>query len=208
MSQKARNKTNPKTPSKTGSKPKSTAGAKKPVYKQWWFWVIIVVVLLGIGATSSSNENDKKSETNTSEQGSPSSSTAENTNEYKVGDTISSNGSEVVVTSVERNFSTGNMFVEPEAGKEYVKVNISITNTGNSTSYVAATSWQMQDSNGVIRDYDFSATAMIDGALNSVELASGGKLTGALVFEVPQGDTGLVLQYKPSFLSKTILIRL
>lgn len=198
---------------------------KKPVYKQWWFWLIIVLLIGAVAASSSSSNNsgeaDKTNnptksqtegteETKKSEETS-SAETTESTSDgggYKVGETITYRDAKVTVTGVERNFSTGNQFITPEEGKEYVKVNIEIANTSNSKLHVATTNWKIQDSNGVIKDYDFSTTAMIDGALDSVELAGGGKVAGALIFEVPAGDNGLVLQYDHSFLSETVLIRL
>ena len=58
----------------------------------------------------------------------------------------------------------------------------------------------MRDSQGVIKNIPIIAFG-IDGALGSGELAANGKVSGALIFEVTNGDKGLVLQYNPSFWS-------
>lgn len=210
------------------SKDKALATAKKPVYKQWWFWVIIVLVLAVIGGATQADDKqntpeDKPAEISgeTSEtpsdepatsdtpsdqtEGTPSS---ENADGYKVGETMVFKDRKVTVTSVERNFSTGNEFVTPEDGKEFVKVNIVVVNTSTSKITVYSGDWKIQDGNGVIDSYNVLATSVAKNALGiSVELAGGGQVSGALVFEVPKGDTNLELQYKASFLN-TVVIKL
>ena len=211
--------------------------SKKPVYKQWWFWVIIVVAVLimgGIGASSGnknaqdsndtansnsqdnpsnnsdngSNESSKDTETNTSTESE--NSTAENNDSgYKVGETITYKDSKVTVTNVIRNASTGNEFVTPEDGKEYVQIDINFVNTTTSKKSFYPSDWKLQDSNGVIKDISFSATAMLNnGFTSSIDLAGNGKWSGSMIFEVPAGDTNLQLQYTPSLFSKTTIINL
>lgn len=81
----------------------------------------------------------------------------------------------------------------PEGGNEFVKVEVSIENNSDNQISYNTFDWKIQNSNGVIKD--------IDGGLNSGELAPGGKVTGFMIFQVPAGDTGLVLSYNPSFFS-------
>ena len=204
---------------KTKPKAKPVAKTKNPVYKQWWFWVIIVVVLLIIGAIGSGNktENGGSDKSNQSQQTNPETTSeqddeaqdTESGNEtYRVGDTVALKNQTVSVTSIQRNYSTGNPYVTPKDGKEYVKVDISVANTSNAKRYFSAADWKMQDGDGVIDAYNFTATAMLDNAFGSpIELASGGRASGSLVFEIPKGDTNLELQYKASLL-KTIIIKL
>lgn len=215
----------------------STNNNKKPIYKQWWFWVIIVAVLLVIGLAGQSNKNEgeggqsnndssgnestpaqtdpssdentsAKSTDNSQENTSPTSSTEEDGG-YKVGDTITFKDSKVTISNITRNASTGNPYVTPESNKEFIKIDISFVNTTTSKKTFYTSDWQIQDGNGVIRDIDFSATAMIEnGFTSSVELAGGGKWSGSIIFEVPAGDTNLQLQYKPSLFSKTTVINI
>lgn len=204
---------------------KPDATGKKPVYKQWWFWVIIVLVLAVIGGATQANDeqntsedkpaeiSDETPETSTDEPATddvPTETTpsSENAGGYKVGETMTFKDRKVTVTGVERNFSTGNEFVTSEDGKEFVKVNISIVNTSTSKITVYAGDWKIQDGNGVIDGYNVLATSVAKNALGlSTELAGGGQVSGALVFEVPKGDTNLELQYKASFLN-TVVIKL
>lgn len=211
---------------KVVKKPDTTG--KKPVYKQWWFWVIIVLVLAVIGGATQANDEQNASKDKPAEisdetpktpndepatsdtppdqtEGTPSS---ENAGGYKVGETMTFKDRKVTVTSVERNFSTGNEFVTPEDGKEFVKVNIAVVNTSTSKITVYAGDWKIQDGNGVIDGYNVLATSVAKNALGiSVELAGGGQVSGALVFEVPKGDMNLELQYRASFLN-TVVIKL
>lgn len=210
------------------SKDKAPATAKKPFYKQWWFWVIIVLVLAVIGGATQTNDeqnnpedkpaeiSDETPETPTNEPATDDVSaeqtgttpSSENAGGYKVGETMVFKDRKVTVTSVERNFSTGNEFVTPEDGKEFVKVNITVVNTSTSKIAVYAGDWKIQDGNGVIDGYNVLATSVAKNALGlSTELAGGGQVSGALVFEAPKGDTNLELQYKASFLN-TVVVRL
>lgn len=181
---------------------------KKPVYKKWWFWVIIVVILLAIfSAGGSSNEATKvgeSSDTSTSTEQSTSTNIEDQT--FAVGDVISYDNVEITVVSVERNYDTGNQFITPEEGKEYIRVSVKIENKTDDKISYNSYDWEVQDSDGDIQNV---ALYTQDGALDSGELAAGGKKTGDLFFEVPKDDNGLVLHYEVSFCSdKTIKIKL
>lgn len=178
---------------------------KKPIYKKWWFWVIIVVVLIGVAGAGSGKPEVVESGSGSSEQ---SQTKTEEKTDFAVGETIAYNGKEITVVSVQRNYDSGNQFIRPETGKEYIKINVKIENKSDSKMSYGTYDWEVQDTNGVIVDVDglqYSA----DGALKSGELAAGGKVSGDLFFEVPSGDTGLTLHYKSNlFSSKTINIKL
>ncbi len=179
---------------------------KKPIFKKWWFWVIIVVVLVAIAGGASKGEPTKVGENDnagTSEQ------QAEEKTDFVVGDVISYEGREVTVVSVERNYNTGNQFIQPEDGKEYVKVNIKIENKSDEKLSYNSYDWEIQDSNGDIQSIDAGLQFTVDGALNSGDLAPSGKKEADLYFQVPKDDAGLTLHYKASFWQdKTLNIKL
>lgn len=210
----------------------NTAQAKKPLYKRWWFWTIIIVVLGLIAAVNQPENSDDKSTTASTENSENESKTPESTNKndeapetppttdtegtsssenasgYKVGETIVLKDRKITITGVERNFSTDNYIVKPADGNEFVKINISITNTSTSNIRSYTSDWKIQDSNGVIDGYNSLATAMADNGFDiTTELAGGGHTSGSLVFEVPKDDNNLQLQYKASFLN-TVVIKL
>lgn len=177
---------------------------KKPWYKRVWVWIGIVVLLLIIGGATASEDNPKLAD----ESSSVSSSKQEQKTVFKVGDTIDFDSKKVTVVSAERNWNSGNEFISPESGKEFVKVQVKIENNSDSEASYNTFDWKMQDSDGNIQDVDASAFSA-DGALDSGNLASSGKVAGFLVFQVSAGDTGLTLRYESSFWSdKKIEIKL
>ncbi len=156
---------------------------------------VILVVMLGVaGCGSSKSSSDQKKQEKT---------------DYAVGEVISYDGKEITVVSVERNFDSGNSYYTADSGKEFVKINVKIENKSDSKISYNAYEWEIQDSHGDIQKVDGGLQFTADGALNSGELAPGGNKSADLYFQVPSGDAGVVLHYKPSFLSdKTLNIKL
>lgn len=208
-----RNMANKKATKKTSAKnvssrkTKVTSNAKKPVYEQPWFWIVVVLVaiaIIGYGASPKNQDTNDGTDTsssssNTNEGGDVSNNSAQK-DVYAIGDTIVVKKSEYKVVSVQRNYDTGNMFVQPGDGYEFVKVNIQIRNLDKSEEHYYASDFELIDGNGVVRSYSFMATSLLDNGLNNVALTSGGNLTAAIVFEVPKGDTALILRKKSSIL--------
>lgn len=179
---------------------------KKAWYKRFWVWVGIIV-LVGIVANALSPKETPKFADGASSNSSSSEQKKEQAT-FKTGDVIEFDGKKVTVATPERNWDTGNQFMKPESGNEFVKVQVTIENNSNTEASYNTFDWKLQDSKGVIKDVASIAYG-IDGALNSGDLAPGGKVAGFLVFEVPTGDTGLTLRYNPSFWSdKKIEIKL
>lgn len=196
--------------SKEKSKEKSD---NKSFVQKWWFWVIIAIIVIGIGSGSSNKDpqkvgdnNSSTSQTTTNNSSSNSDSSEKDT--FAVGDVISYDNKEITVTKVQRNYNTGNEYIKPESGKEFIKINIKIENKSNEKISYGTWDWEVQDSDGDIQNVA-SISYSTDGALNSGDLAPGGKKTGDLYFEVPKDDSGLILHYKSSFWSsRTIKIKL
>lgn len=116
--------------------------------------------------------------------------------DFVIGDVISFKGREISVESVMHNYNTGNSYYVPKKGKEFVKVNLLIENNDNDNLQYSSGDWKMQDSNGAMESYAWIIPN--DDDLGNGDLIKGGKKTGSLVFEVPKGDRGLVLHYRPS----------
>lgn len=179
---------------------KSSQTKVTPVYKKWWFWVIIVVLILIVGGAASSNSNNGPKKVGESSESNDStkteSSAPDNKSDFKVGDVISMDGLEIVVTSVERNWKSSNEYEEPKDGKEYVKVNIKIENKSSDKKSYNATNWEIEDSDGAIEGQAFVIGN--DDDLSYGDLASGGKKSGLVIFEVPAEDKGLKIHYQPN----------
>lgn len=185
-----------------GDNTKITSTEKKPLYKQWWFWVIIVVILAAIGA---SHQSQSPQSDNTDQ---PKTSSVEKS-EYAVGEAATINGQEVTVLSVERNYQTGNEYVHPSDGKEFVKINLQIVNNSDDRVSYNAFNVKIEEGDGNIHDYSSSVLAQADDSIGHGELSVGGRKTGSIVFEVPAGDSNLKLHFKPSSItSKEVVFKL
>lgn len=184
------------------------ASKKKPFYNQVWFWVVIVIVVLVIGGVAVNGDNDPKKVGEADgllEQ-------VENGNangSFKVGDVISVDGQEVVISSVERNYQPESEYFAAKDGREYVKINLQIQNKSKETKDYNTLYWEIEDGNGDINSYMNAAFAQADDDLGSGNLAVGGTKKGSIVFEIPKDDTKLKLHYKPNlFSSKEVVIEL
>lgn len=174
----------------------------KPFYKRKLMWAIVTVIVIGVAASSSQQDATKVGDSSGSSQEQKKEQT-----DFKVGDVIAFDGKEITVTGVQRNYSPGQYYTSAE-GKEYVRVDVTIDNKSKDRVSYNTFDWEMQDTQGDIKTIDSSTYSLADG-LNSGDIAAGGKKTGALVFEVPAGDAGLTLHYKPGFWSdRTVNIKL
>lgn len=171
---------------------------KKPWYKRVWAWIGIVVLLVIVVSALSPKETPKLAD-GSSGSASTDQKAAEQTT-FKPGDTIEFDGKKVTVAAPERNWNSGNQFITPQTGNEFLKVQVTIENNSTGEAMYNTFDWKLQDSKGVIKDVATVAYG-VDGALNTGQLAPKGKVTGFLVFEVPAGDAGLTLRYSPSFWS-------
>ncbi|MBQ9180773.1 DUF4352 domain-containing protein [Candidatus Saccharibacteria bacterium] len=117
---------------------------------------------------------------------------------YIIGDTVEVNGQKVTVNSISRNYASE--LVEPDSGQEFVQLSVTIENPSSDTISYNVMNWKIETSEGDIHGWEGMAQG--DNALNSGELASGGKKTGTIAFEVPQDDAGLKIHYKPDYWGK------
>jgi hypothetical protein len=174
---------------------------KKPV--KIVLGVVGVIIVISIIASASSNSSGKLAE-----GGNSGGSNSIQPATFKAGDAIEFDSKIVTVSPAERNWNSGNQFIAPASGNEFIKVQVTIQNNSKSEASYNTFDWKLQDSKGVIKDVA-SAAYGVDGALSSGQLAPGGKVSGFLVFEASAGDTGLTLRYEPSFWSdKKVEIKL
>jgi len=169
---------------------------KKAWYKRVWVWIGIIVVI-GIASSAAAPKDTPKLASDSSSDNSSTTPKPEQTT-FKAGDVIAFDDKKVTVAAPERNWDSGNQFIKPDSGNEFIKVQVTIENDSKSQASYNTFDWKLQDSQGVIKDVDATAFT-VDGALSSGQLAAGGKVSGFLVFQVPANDTGLTLQYSPSF---------
>ncbi|RHW41668.1 DUF4352 domain-containing protein [Neobacillus notoginsengisoli] len=125
---------------------------------------------------------------------------------FAVGEQVKLGDNILTVSKVAK--SNGSEFDKPKAGHEFVIVTVEINNSGKKNISYNPLDFKMANSQGQIVDQAFT-TVDSDTALQSGELAPGGKVSGTLSFEQPVGDKGLELHYTPDFWSdSTVKINL
>ena len=190
---------------KVSSKTKS----EKPFYKKAWFWIVIVVII-AIGSQYKQPEKvgeNKNSGSNGSSQTQNNEKKKEEKTEFNVGDIIAFDGKELTVEKVERNWNSGNAYLKPKDGKEYVKVSVKIENKSETEMNYNVFEFKAEDSNGAAESADGQTYSLPD-SLGSGDLVKGGKKSGSMIFEVPAGSS-LKLHYQPSFWSnKKVIVNL
>lgn len=176
----------------------ATADGKTPFYKKWWFWLIVVIIIIGVGgaAASSNKEPEKVGEGETTTETSKTETPTNTT--FKVGDVIKSGDFEVTITSVQRDYVSANQFIEPDDGREFVLLNVEVKNVSDDKKTYLSTDWRIEDNDGALESVSLGACIADDTCLDSGDLVAGGKKTGSLIFEVPAGQEGLKVHYKPS----------
>ncbi len=129
--------------------------------------------------------------------------------DFSKGETAQFGNLEIKVNSVQRNYVPDSDLYQPEEGKEYIVLNLSVKNTGDDSEYIYPYTFAVNDG-GMAVD---SAFVTVSPELNSGDLSQGATATGNVVYEVTEGATDLKLQYEtsvltPEFESKTIVYTL
>jgi hypothetical protein len=189
-------------------------GAKKPIYKKWWFWVLAVFILgaLGSGAsdTSTNTASNTGSQNQTAQDGNQPADTKQEAApaSYKVGDTVKLNNHEIVVKSVDKNHKSGNPYIKPQSSANtYVVIDVAVSNTGNQELPANQYGFKLEDETGTQRNVTYVDN--IDGPMEWVTLSPGGKMSGKMVFEAKQNSSVYKLHYSPgSFGGKEVVIDL
>lgn len=166
-----------------------------------WLWILggVIILIIIIAVAGGNGEPTKVGETNTA-----SSNTNQQT-EYAVGDKIKIDDYTMTVNKIERNWQSPADYDKPEAGKEYVLAEVTITNEGKSSIPYNTFDFKMQDSDGVQKTETYT---MATSKLNSGDLAPGGKVTGNLVYDAVKDATGLKLLFSPTFWGKTVMVKI
>jgi len=154
-----------------------------------FFLVIIIVGAVGSSSTGTPNTNV---ETESAGQTTVTNQPKEDATP-RVGDVTKLGDREFIVNSVRRSGAFD--YNTPKAGKEFVIVNVTIRNLGKNEVSYNPFDFKVQDANGAQENSSF---ASLDDSLNSGTLASGGKVTGSMAFEVPVGDQAKLI-FQPTF---------
>ena len=158
----------------------------------------LVGATLGGGGSSPSppaSPPASDSEDKTTKKTEPKKKEAPKNVEIAVGQTAELRDRTLAVNEVERNYAPPTRVPNLEPGNEFVRMFVTLTNSGNQTFDYNPNNFKVQDSNGVQQTP--RNPSQLPYAFHHGSLAPGGTLEGNMVFQVPQGDPGLSLVYEP-----------
>lgn len=167
--------------------------------------MIFVFVVAGTIATMSKSPNTGSNQ-----------STITSEPQSRIGQAVSDSGFSFVVNSIkcgETHLSTGGVINSySDAQGQYCRLNITVTNTGNSANSIDASDQYVFNSQGQRYDYASGATATADGNYYGTQLNSdinpGNSVTGDVVFDVPVGTTPTSAELHGKSSSKGVKVNL
>ncbi|WP_327351183.1 DUF4352 domain-containing protein [Streptomyces sp. NBC_01304] len=125
---------------------------------------------------------------------------------FKVGDTVAADGWELKVNEVIDPFVSDNQFTQPEAGKRFVVVDLTVKNTQDKARTASSLfTSELRDEEG--RAYSRSIVVGVDSAPDG-ELAPGEQRRGQMAFEVPTASKELRLDYTNGIFGHRVVIDL
>jgi hypothetical protein len=153
--------------------------------------IIVIAALTGNGDKSPNGASPTTLEStsapgNTTAPGSPGA-------RYKIGDTAKTGDFEVTVYGAKDPQPSTSQFSTPSSGSHFVSADVQITNPGTAQrSFSSLLGFHLLDS--VNRQYDENITSGVTPGAPEGEIAGGQSIRGFVVFEVPDGTTGLKLR--------------
>lgn len=142
------------------------------------------IMCFGLAACGSDGAKEEKKEAQKEEQ----------KDVYEMNETIKLEDRNYTVTKV--STSEGQDFVEPEDGKVFVLIDVTIENTSDKEISYNVLDFEIQNAQGQIDNLGFTMFK-VDHPFNSGKLAVGGKISGTIVAEEPAADVNsLVLFYR------------
>lgn len=165
--------------------------------------ILVLFAVVIFNSNSYKNEKLREAQENiekAGQQAREASSSISNKDEgiKKVGESVKIGGAIITVNKVET--SNGGQYSKPQAGNQWINLNITIENTESSQQYVT-TMGQMFLKDGDGNSYQVAVT---DKAMESVNnhldgaIIANSKRTGWVGFEVKKGVTNLQFQYNGS----------
>jgi hypothetical protein len=117
----------------------------------------------------------------------------------KVGSTITTD--DVSCTLVSVTPIDGDDLAQPKAGNEFIVVTVKIVNKSSNETDYNPFDFHVKSGSGNITDEEIitPSTYTANNELHAGTLASGGSVTGDIIFQAPKGDHAAELTWQPSF---------
>jgi uncharacterized protein DUF4352 len=110
--------------------------------------------------------------------------------EYTVGESADIDDETLKVNEVEHDYSPSSGSSSPLPGDEFIRVNVTVSNEGSTPQAYNEFYYKVEDSKGLQRGVSL---VPVSEGFTLGTLAPGQTVTGNMVFEVPQGESGLKL---------------
>ena len=124
---------------------------------------------------------------------------------YNIGDEIKVDDYKIVVNGIRTATADSSGLLKASEGNEYFLVNVTLENTSDKDKHVSSIMmFKVVDQNG--KSYDQSIFTDAEGQLDGT-IAPTRKMTGEYCVEVPQGTTGLELEFE-DLGSKPVIVKL
>ncbi|HLZ23985.1 MAG TPA: DUF4352 domain-containing protein [Ktedonobacterales bacterium] len=132
--------------------------------------------------------------------GSSNSSSSTSRGPAKVGDTITTD--DVSCTLVSVKVISGDEFIQPKAGNEFIVVHVKIVNKSSSEFNYNEYDFHVKSGSGNVTDAEFPPTTYTaNNLLNNGTLTEGGNVEGDIILQAPKGDHNADLTWTPSIFS-------
>jgi hypothetical protein len=159
--------------------------------------VVVFVFSVGKGGSSETGSSESSSGGDTQAASSTSSEQSEDSTnkEYAVGDIVDLSDRTFKVNEAEVDYLTFDQSSWPKPGRQFVRANVTLTNTSTGNISFTPFDFQLEDANGVQRGH--TIVEDMPNPFKSGNLSPNDAVTGNIAFEAPEGDAGFKLIYKP-----------
>jgi hypothetical protein len=132
------------------------------------------------------------------------------TTDCKVGDICAGTDGVVAVAVVEvtRRFNLGNDFIKPQAGYDYIVLNVVLGNGSTKPLVYNPLYAKVRASDGAEYVADLMGMGAFPDSLKTGSLDPQGSVRGILPFQVPTGASGFTLLYQPQTIPQPVSVKI
>lgn len=155
--------------------------------------VVLIFAFAGFALGSGESEDTKVTkDSKTQETASSEGNSASGRNEVHIGETLNANELKITYDSVEK-WDSGNMFIQPADGKQFIRLHFSIANDTKADQYIGAVDFECY-ADGEKCEMQYTG----DDMLSFDSISSGRKTSGYVYYEVPVNATEIEVEYETS----------
>jgi hypothetical protein len=176
------------------SPPVPLPGADPPRKRRFPLWAkigipVVLIIVIAAAAGGSKKKDSPVASSNTAGTAQATTAKPASKSSYAVGETARTGDFDVTVYGFKDPQASSNQFDKPKAGNHYVSVDVQVANKGTKQlTFSSIIGFHLVD--GANRQFDEGLTSIKPGPPEG-EIPAGEAVRGMVVFEVPDGSTGL-----------------